>query len=192
MLQLGDLLRIEGFEDLKPYQDGLQQTFEVLDLKPGERYVSVGIGKNRIPLLAALLGLEVVGLEPDHSTREYQAAAAQRISKLINQAGGKFDVFPTDIDTTPIGDLQSGFGIVECVNFNRRYDVQEIAQTLVASGPASRYFLCLHGGPGGKNDQLVQAVLRQLSSRAVEIHEGLLSSTAYPTYHKNGVVLKVG
>ena len=112
-------------------------------------------------------------------------------ASYLGEAEGRLEVVEMDIDKTPMHMLPTGVDIVECVNFQHRYDEREIAQTLLYFGNTkSRHLFSLFGGFGNE-DKLATVLEREARSigRKVEVVQGLFTSTTYPDHR--GVLLRI-
>jgi len=183
---------LEFMPDLKPRKRDIQKTLDALDLQHGQRYLSVGIGKNRFPLLVALHGLEVTGFDIDQDSVVYQTNLSKCFAAHLQKVGGGLKVERLDIDATPLYDIPKEFDIIECVNFSHKYDEREIAQTLLALGnQQSTYLVSLFGNSLKENDKLAKSLKNEAQnlSKKVEINGNFFTSDIYP--YCEGVLLKI-
>lgn len=56
---------IPGLMGLESDKERIRRTLEALSLQEGESYISMGIGKNVLPILVAIQGINVVGVDID-------------------------------------------------------------------------------------------------------------------------------
>lgn len=151
---------LPDFDVLSSDRSNLEKTISSLNLKTGQRYVSVGIGTNILPFMIALHGVDVVGFEIERECVEYQAMLREKYGPLLKEVRGSIDVINFNIDSDPICEMPRDFDIVECVNFQRKYDNnRELGDTILSLGvPNAKYLLSLFGGPESEDNQLVKAV----------------------------------
>ena len=181
---LDEVSHHEGFEYLLSKKEEITITLEQLNLKPGQKYYSLGIGKNSLPILAALSGLDVVGIDVNPENILYQEGSALSFKEMLNINGGSLAVYHWDIDKNPKEPAYGEFDLVECVNFTRKYDPMELARHLVSMGKSDALYLAsIFGGPQGRESPLVTGIIRtavNINKSYEIIDEKLLASDRYP------------
>lgn len=65
---------------LEPNKDKVNETLESLSLQRGESYLSMGIGKNILPAIVALHGVDAVGFDIDKDALQYQKEVSARLA----------------------------------------------------------------------------------------------------------------
>lgn len=183
--RLDELLRFEDFRDLQAHQEDVARTFEALGLENGQRYLSIGIGRNKLPPFFALYGgIDVVGIDIDQRRVEYCNSLASKFKLLLEEANGSLNAYIFDIiNGSKIEESICNFDIVECVNFTRRYNSRELAQILLSLGKEeSAYLASLFGGVGGRENTLVHAIIAEAARNNKKyevIADNLLVSDKY-------------
>lgn len=189
---------LELMPELKLHRDEIKRTLDVLDLLESREYLSIGIGKNKLPLIIALHGLKVIGFDINEEILQHQRKLSTDFAPYLQKAGGSlevinFDVFYHPPTTPPINHFYGRFDYIECVNFNSRDGERELAQTLLNFGKSDAvYFVSSFAGPIGADDKIVKALIEEVtrmrrSSRIIQTN--LFTSDTYT--RADGVVLKV-
>lgn len=174
---------LSDFEGLSSYKSKLEETINSLNLETGQRYLSVGIGSNLLPLMIALRGVAVIGFDRNRELMNFQFDLGRKYTHLLKQVRGSFDIIDLDIDSAPIGVMPRGFSVIECVNFQRRYDDGELADTIISLGlPNAKFFVSYFGGPQNEDNQLVKSIQREAENfgrKLRVIKPNLYASTVY-------------
>lgn len=198
------ILRTDFVEQIPELRDSYEiiETIGELSLRSGETYVSLGIGRNLLPLTVALQGISVTGVDIDSSALNYQTQIAERYARQLKESGGSLKIYNYNFDD-PCNTRENGFrmldskkfcdfDIVECVFFNPREGPDDLAQILLnASHSLSRFFVSMPGILGGEN-ALVKALQKysvyHRKTQLEVIAEGLCVSTTHSNNY--GVILK--
>jgi SAM-dependent methyltransferase len=188
-------------------RDKIVKTLDSLSLQRGEKYLSVGIGKNLFPLIVAMHGIDVRGVDIDEKCLNYQKELAEKFDPYLRKAGGSLTVYNFNVDdpnqTEDIGgfetpglfDLHDSFDIVEFLNVSSQIGDtdSELAHILLNFGkPESRYLISTFGGPSGKNDITINALIAEaegFGKRSQIVNTSLFVSNKYN--FNNGVLLRV-
>ena len=183
----------------------IAQTLEALSLRKGETYVSLGVGRNLLPLIIALQGLNVVGVDIDPSALEYQRRKMGEYAGALEQAHGSFDVYNFNFDDhygtkhipgfdiPDYNQMRGFFDVVECVFFNHREGGADLAQILLnLAKPGARFFVSAPGGQVQGRDRTAHALINATAStnspQLEVVAAGLYVSTSHSNHY--GVVLK--
>ena len=209
-LSLDEILQLTWDEMPNPMtglelnKDKIQTTLDALSLQKGEEYLSLGIGKNILPFIVAMHGVNVTGLDTDPEVLKYQSDISEKFSSNLQSANGSFTVYNFNFDdpyatqhvngfeTPPVGDFYNRFDIVECVFFNHREGESDLAQIELNFGrQEARYFVSTPGGLIGREDRIVTSLIDQikmLGGNAEVTATDLYSSNAHNWPY--GVVVK--
>ena len=182
--RLDFLLGLEEFSNLQNYRDDIERTFKALGLESGQKYLSIGIGRNRLPPLFALYGgLDVVGVDTDQRRIEYHKRVSSKFKDVLEESSGSLKALNLNVDENLMKWYVGMFDVVECVNFTRNCDPTELAQILLSLGKKeSGYLVSLFGGVDGRKNTLAQAVIAEsgrLNKKQEVIADDLLVSDKY-------------
>lgn len=112
------LLGFEEFSNLQNKRDDMRRTFEALGLESGQDYLSIGIGRNRLPpSLALCCGLNVVGIDIDERRVEYHNSLALKFKEMLEDSNGSLKACKLNVNEDPINGHIGIYDLVECVNF---------------------------------------------------------------------------
>ncbi len=185
----------------------INETLGALSLREGERYISLGIGENLLPLIIAMQGVSVTGVDIDPEVLRCQTQNKVNYAEELRRAHGHFDVYNFNFDnpvngTKPIpgfampdyDEIKNSFDIVECVYFNHREGEADLAQILLNLAKSdARFFVSAPGGHIGPLDRTAQALIKEIASKSDRprlevVATGLYVSTQHS--HHYGVVLR--
>lgn len=198
---------VELMPDLKKDEGKIKETLEALSLREGEHYISLGIGKNLLPLIIAMQGIHVTGVDISPDALAFQMQMLDKFGRYLSQSHGSFSVYNLNFDdpytgTKPIpgfvipdyDKIKDSFDIVECVYFNHREGEADLAQILLNfAKPHARFFVSAPGGHIGPLDRTAQALINATASKSDRpklevVATGLYVSTHYSNVNY-GVVL---
>ena len=196
----------ELIPNIKQDEAQIKKTLEALSLREGERYISLGIGKNLLPLMIAMQGVHVTGVDISPEALAFQMQMLDRFGRHLSQRGS-FAVYNLNFDdpytgTKPIpgfvvpdyAKMMSSFDIVECVYFNHREGEADLAQILLnLSKPGARFFVSAPGGSFSPLDRTAQALINATASKSDRPQLEVVATGLYvSTCHSNnyGVVLQ--
>ncbi|MBI2558120.1 hypothetical protein HYW20_02250 [Candidatus Woesearchaeota archaeon] len=181
---------LSDFEGLSHYKSKLEETINSLNLEVGQRYLSVGIGSNLLPLMIALRGVAVIGFDLNKEHTNFQFDLGKRYDHQLKQVRGSFDIIELDIDSTPLSVIPRGFDVIECVNFQRRYDDKELADTIISLGlPNAKFFVSYFGGLQNEDNQLVRTIQREAESFGRKVRVVKPNLYAGTVYHNTAILL---
>ena len=197
----------ELIPNIKQDEAQIKKTLEALSLREGEHYISLGIGKNLLPLIIAMQGINVTGVDISQEVLAFQMQMLGRFGRYLSQSRGSFQVYPLNFDdpytgTKPIpgfvvpdyAKMMSSFDIVECVYFNHREGETDLAQILLnLSKPGARFFVSAPGGSFSSLDRTAQALINATASKSDRPQLEVVATGLYvSTCHSNnyGVVLQ--
>ena len=197
----------EIMPDLKRDEAQIKKTLEALSMEGGERYISLGIGRNLLPLIIAMQGVNVIGIDTSPDVLAFQMQMLDRFGRYLSQSHGSFEVYNLNFDdpytgTKPIpgfskldyDKIRDSFDRVECVYFNHRESAADLAQILLSlAKPSARFFVSAPGGHIGPLDRTAQALINATGSKSDRPRLEVVATGLYvSTYHSNnyGVVLK--
>ena len=163
---LDEILKMDGLGDLEPRREEIGRTLEALSLQGNQEYLSIGIGRNRLPLIVALHGLNVTGVDFDEEKLQYQREQSGKFAVQLKEAGGSLKLINVRIAIEPLHDLHGKYDYIECVNFRLRGEHEsELAQILLNLGkPVSSYLIATWGGPTGTEDKTIQELVKELEN----------------------------
>ena len=195
IISLDEILELVDLGNLKTRKEEMQKTIDALSLQRGGKYLSIGVGMNSLPLIVALHGLNVTGIDISEESLQYQRELSEKFATQLKEAGGGLKLANIDIENGSLRGLDGRFDCIECVNFRSKEDpLTSFAQILLYFGkPESCYLIATWGGLSGVDDSTLQALISTVkdSKRRFQIVEtGLFTSDKY-THPPHGVVLKV-
>ena len=185
----------------------IKKTSEALSLREGERYISLGIGKNLLPLIIAMQGVNVTGVDINPEVLAFQMQMLGRFGRYLSQSHGSFEVYNLNFDDPVTGTehlpgfivpdiyrMYNAFDIVECVFFNHREGEADLAQILLnLAKPDARFFVSAPGGQVQGRDRTAHALINETTLRSDRLQLEVVATGLYvSTSHSNnyGVVLK--
>ena len=196
----------EVMPDLKKDEDRIRETLEALSLERGDRYISLGIGKNLLPLIIAMQGVDVVGVDISSEALNFQMQNLARFGGHLKESQGSFSLYNLNFDdpytgTKPIpgfskpdyDKLMGSFDVVECVYFNHRDGEADLVQILLnLAKPDARFFVSAPGGYVGPLDRTAQALISATAPKSDRpklevVATGLYVSTQHSNHY--GVIL---
>lgn len=197
---------VEVMPDLKRAEAQIKKTLEALSLEGGERYISLGIGKNLLPFIIAMQGVKVIGIDISLDVLTFQMQMLDRFGRYLSQSHGSFEVYNLNFDdpytgTKPIpgfskldyDEIRDSFDRVECVYFNHREGEPDLAQILLSlAKPGARFFVSAPGGSFSSEDRAAQALINATAYKSNRPQLEVVATSLYvSTVHSSnyGVVL---